>query len=45
MSHESETFAPDHPISRGLHGHIDFLGTGAVSLKEEVSVPLVIRRF
>jgi len=23
-------------LSRGLHGHIDFLGTGAVSLKEEV---------
>ncbi|ORX38923.1 DNA polymerase alpha/epsilon subunit B-domain-containing protein [Kockovaella imperatae] len=22
-------------VSRGLHGHIDFLGTGAVSLKEE----------
>ena len=22
---------------RGLHGHIDFLGTGAISLKEEVS--------
>lgn len=23
---------------RGLHGHVDFLGGGAVSLKEEVSV-------
>lgn len=25
-------------MSRALHGHVDFLGTGAVSLKEEVSV-------
>lgn len=24
-------------VARGLHGHVDFLGTGAVSLKEEVS--------
>ena len=23
---------------RSLHGHVDFLGTGAVSLKEEVSL-------
>jgi DNA polymerase epsilon subunit 2 len=27
----------DHTLmSRSLHGHVDFLGTGAVSLKEEV---------
>lgn len=24
-------------VARNLHGHVDFLGTGAVSLKEEVS--------
>jgi hypothetical protein len=24
------------PLARALHGHVDFLGTGALSLKEEV---------
>lgn len=30
-------------VARGLHGHVDFLGTGAVSLKEEVSLGGVCR--
>lgn len=26
-------------VARGLHGHVDFLGGGAMSQKDEVSAP------
>ncbi|WVQ81649.1 DNA polymerase epsilon subunit B [Cryptococcus sp. DSM 104549] len=44
-----EVLAMGHPpseqrdIARGLHGHVDFLGTGAMSLKEEQKyVPTIL---